>query len=107
MTVKSILFSISLVLASFNVQAATYCGWIDDAKMGANLTDATGMHGLSDPADQKSADLSVQLTQEMKTWPSCGCVTGKLNKYGDFATITKYVFKPIEACKSDKKLPQY
>jgi len=95
-----------ILLTTAQTHAATYCGWIDDAKFGATLTDKDGPHGLSDPRDQPSADIATKLQESMKEWPSCGCVTGKIGNTGDFDFITGFTFKPIAACQGDKSLEQ-
>lgn len=101
-----LIVSFAVILTAAQVHAATYCGWIDDAKFGATLTDKSGSHGLSDPRDQASADISIKIQESMKEWPSCGCVTGKVGNTGDFDFITGFTFKPIAACKADKTLEQ-
>lgn len=102
---KNLILSLTILCAA-QAHAATYCGWIDDAKFGANLTDKSGIHSLSNTKDKKSDKKVVEIQESMKSWPSCGCVVGSLDKDGDFSTITTFKFKPINACKSDKSLEQ-
>jgi len=81
-------------------KAATYCGWIDDAKFGATLTDKFGVHSLS----TDSGDKEEEIGRAMKEWPSCGCITGSLNEDGDFSTITSFKLKDSSICNADKSL---
>jgi hypothetical protein len=104
--ILSFVASSVLVFASAQAHAATYCGWIDDAKFGATLTDKTGTHSLSEVRDQASADLVYKIQTSMKSWPSCGCITGKIGKTEDFDFVTGFTFKPIKACQADKSLEQ-
>jgi hypothetical protein len=91
-----------MVLGISDVQAATYCGWIDSLKFGSILTDKLGVHSLSTAEGDKVGELE----EAMKEFPSCGCITGTLNKDGDFSTISGFNLKAIEVCKADKSLEQ-
>ena len=84
------------------LEAATYCGWIVAAKFGTTLTDKLGVHSLS-TADGTKAE---ELEQAIQEWPGCGCITGSLNKDGDFSTITKFKIKSSSVCEADKSLEQ-
>jgi hypothetical protein len=101
---KIIVSSVLTILFSAQINAATYCGWIDDAKFGANLTDGSGVHNLSSTKDKKSGQKVTEMQEAMKSWPSCGCVTGALDKSGDFSTVTAFTFKSTDLCKAYKNL---
>lgn len=102
---KKIQIITALLLATLCIteaQAATYCGWIDSLKFGPILTDKLGVHSLSTAEGDKAGELE----EAMKEFPSCGCITGTLNKDGDFSTISGFKLKAIEVCKADKSLEQ-